>query len=53
MSAQVGTLISIKPEDPRGPYLVQFEDGLRYRYQSAELKEVQGRATDFNNLKTA
>jgi hypothetical protein len=40
MSEQMGTLIGITPEDPRGPYLVQFEDGLRYRYQFDELLEV-------------
>jgi hypothetical protein len=56
MSKRVGTLIGIDPKDPLGPCLVQFEDGLQYRYHFTELRSIdtepRGLPGD-DNLKTA
>jgi len=37
-SGCLGTVIEISVSDPCGPYLVCFNDGLRFRYRAIELQ---------------
>jgi len=36
LAGQKGIIIGISAADPYGPYLVEFEHGLRFRYQASE-----------------
>ena len=36
-AGHTGTIIAVSSADPYGTYLVEFEDGLRFRYQASEL----------------
>ena len=36
LAGDVGTIIAVSSADPYGAYLVEFEDGLRFRYQASE-----------------
>lgn len=36
LAGQSGTIIAVSSADPYGPYLVEFEDGLRFRYHASE-----------------
>ena len=36
LAGRTGTVIAVSSVDPYGPYLVEFEDGLRFRYQVSE-----------------
>lgn len=39
-----GTVIAVSAADPYGPYLVEFEHGMRFRYQASEFSvETSGR----------
>jgi hypothetical protein len=37
LAGSVGTIVEVVSHDSYGPYLVQFEDGFRFRYQRHEL----------------
>jgi hypothetical protein len=37
LAGESGKILEITPGDTYGPYLVQFENGLRYRYRRDEL----------------
>jgi hypothetical protein len=37
LTGQFGKVTDIAPGDPYGPYLVQFDSGLQYRYHRSEL----------------
>jgi hypothetical protein len=37
LTGQHGKIAEISPEDPYGPYLVQFSSGLQFRYRGNEL----------------
>jgi len=37
LAGQSGTIAEITPGDPCGPYLVQFGNGLQFRYRGDEL----------------
>ena len=36
LAGRTGTIIAISSSDPFGAYLVEFEDGLRFRYKASE-----------------
>jgi hypothetical protein len=36
LAGHTGTIIAVSSADPYGAYLVEFEDGLRFRYQASE-----------------
>jgi len=40
LSGKTGRLLQIVNGDPYGPYLVQFDDGFRFRYQRHELSPL-------------
>jgi len=37
LSGRSGTIAEVALEDPYGPYLVQFDGGLQFRYRRKEL----------------
>src|SRR5262249_38701179 len=39
LSGCLGRVIEISVNDPSGPYLVGFNDGLRFRYRAVELED--------------
>src|SRR5262249_47397308 len=39
LSGCLGRVIEISGNDPFGPYLVGFNDGLRFRYRAVELED--------------
>jgi hypothetical protein len=41
-SNHFGILTNVTPEDPLGPFLVRFDDGVEFRYHSAELQNAPG-----------
>jgi hypothetical protein len=36
LAGQTGKIIAVSSGDPYGPYFVEFEEGLRFRYQPSE-----------------
>jgi len=36
-----GVVLAIEPNDPYGAYLIEFEDGLRFRYQRQEFEPTE------------
>ena len=42
---QQGVLISVSTDDPYGSYLVQFKNGLRFRYDGSELEASSVKAS--------
>lgn len=38
MTGRSGVVSAIEPNDPYGTYLVQFEDGLQFRYERGDLE---------------
>ena len=36
LAGHKGTIIAVTAADPYGPYLVEFEHGMRFRYQASE-----------------
>ena len=47
LAGHTGTVIAVSSVDPYGPYLVEFEDGLRFRYQASEFSiETRPAAVD-------
>jgi hypothetical protein len=37
---RLGIILAIEPSDPYGPYIIEFEDGLHFRYHRQELEPV-------------
>jgi hypothetical protein len=48
LAGQSGTIAEVTPSDPYGAYLVQFENGLQFRYRRNELVAL----TYFSNSAT-
>jgi hypothetical protein len=40
MAGQLGQIVSVSVSDPLGAYLVEFDNGMRFRYQAGELERV-------------
>jgi hypothetical protein len=40
MPGSMGRVVSVSVNDPMGAYLVEFDNGLRFRYRLAELERV-------------
>lgn len=40
MPGQMGRVMTVSSNDPLGPYLVEFENGMRFRYRHSELERV-------------
>jgi len=38
LGGRLGIVSTIEPNDPHGTYLIQFEDGLQFRYERQELE---------------
>ena len=38
LGGRSGVVSTIEPNDPYGTYLIQFEDGLQFRYEREELE---------------
>jgi len=38
MAGRPGVVSAIEPNDPYGTYLIEFEDGLQFRYESQDLQ---------------
>jgi hypothetical protein len=38
LAGHSGVVSSIEPNDPYGTYLIQFEDGLQFRYERGDLE---------------
>ena len=36
-SGRMGVVLAIEPSDPYGPYIIEFDDGLRFRYHPPEV----------------
>jgi hypothetical protein len=45
LAGRSGVVSAIEPNDPYGTYLVQFEDGLQFRYERQDLELVVVRYT--------
>lgn len=45
LARHTGTIIAISPGDPYGSYLVEFENGLRFRYEAPEFSILTGDRT--------
>ena len=39
-AGRLGVVTAIEPRDLYGPYIVEFEDGLHFRYERQELERV-------------
>jgi hypothetical protein len=37
---RLGVILAIEPNDAYGPYIIEFEDGLHFRYHRQELEQV-------------
>jgi hypothetical protein len=49
LSSKAGQIMDIQPDDPCGPYLVSFANGLKFRYHQTEIMPVNGQGiTAFN-----
>ena len=44
-AGRAGVVSAIKPNDPYGTYLIQFEDGLQFRYERHDLQLLVAPAT--------
>jgi hypothetical protein len=42
-----GVVSAIEPNDAYGAYIIEFEDGLHFRYHRHELEPVGARTSDF------
>ena len=40
MAGRPGVVSAIEPNDPYGTYLIQFEDGLQFRYERQDLELI-------------
>jgi hypothetical protein len=40
LAGRAGVVSAIDPKDPYGTYLVQFEDGLQFRYERQDLELI-------------
>jgi hypothetical protein len=40
LPGEAGSIVNISPGDPLGPFLVQFANGLQFRYRAQELEVV-------------
>src|SRR5262249_26029296 len=40
LAGRAGVVSAIEPNDPYGTYLVQFEDGLQFRYERQDLELI-------------
>ena len=38
LAGRMGFVLAIEPDDPYGTYLIQFEDGLQFRYERQDLE---------------
>ena len=38
LGGRLGIVSTVEPNDPHGTYLIQFEDGLQFRYERQELE---------------
>jgi hypothetical protein len=45
LAGRAGVVSAIEPNDPYGTYLVQFEDGLQFRYEREELQLMVAQCT--------
>ncbi|HYR91970.1 MAG TPA: hypothetical protein VE422_48440 [Terriglobia bacterium] len=48
LSGYAGTIVEISTKDSKGPYLVEFDNGLRYRYHVEELRMIHQRTSRAN-----
>ena len=46
-AGRLGVVSAIERSDHYGPYIIEFEDGLHFRYQSQELEPVMGASAHF------
>ena len=47
LPGELGRILDICPDDPVGPFLVQFANGLQFRYRAEALEVVLGTREDF------
>ena len=40
MPGNMGRIVGVSQSDPKGAYLVEFDNGLRFRYRRSELERV-------------
>jgi hypothetical protein len=45
LAGRAGVVSAIEPNDPYGTYLIQFEDGLQFRYERHDLELIIARCT--------
>jgi hypothetical protein len=38
LAGRIGVVLAIEPNDPYGTYLIQFHDGLQFRYERQDLE---------------
>jgi len=48
LSGYAGTVVEVSVKDSKGPYLVEFDNGLRYRYHTEELSMIHQRTSNAN-----
>jgi len=41
LAGRSGVVLAIEPDDPYGTYLIQFEDGLQFRYERPDLEVMR------------
>src|SRR5262245_31670159 len=46
-AGRLGIVSTIEPNDAYGPYIIEFEDGLHFRYHRQELEPVLGGSAHF------
>jgi len=46
-AGRLGVVSAIEPNDAYGPYIIEFEDGLHFRYHRQELEPVLGGSAHF------
>ena len=45
LAGRSGVVSAIEPNDPYGTYLIQFEDGLQFRYERQDLESMAAQYT--------
>jgi hypothetical protein len=53
MAGRTGVVSAIEPNDRYGTYLIEFEDGLQFRYDRQDLEPVVGPCTFLERLVSA
>jgi hypothetical protein len=53
LPGELGSIMDISPDDPLGPFLVQFANGLQFRYRAQELEVVGTPALEANGERSS